>query len=137
MAGKLNADAVLAEADQIIKVWEANTTFALGDVTLSTFKRAEADLAKAVDTMATIETQLTGLKIAREENARALHELCSRARSGFRAVYGPDSTQYEQAGGTRSSDRRRPVRKPQSSRRRHRFGRVGARRCPLIVRDQS
>jgi hypothetical protein len=33
--------------------------------------------------------------------------IVTRARSGFRAIYGPDSTQYEQAGGTRSSDRRR------------------------------
>jgi hypothetical protein len=40
-----------------------------------------------------------------------LGEWVTRARSGFRAVYGPDSTQYEQAGGTRSSERKKPVRK--------------------------
>ncbi|HWT01590.1 MAG TPA: hypothetical protein VN256_15190 [Pyrinomonadaceae bacterium] len=34
--------------------------------------------------------------------------IIARARSGFRATYGPDSTQYEQAGGTRSSERKRP-----------------------------
>ena len=111
MAGKLNADSVLADAAQIIKVWEVNPSFALGDVTLATFKRAETELTKAMDAIGTLETQLTGLRITREEGTRVLNELCSRARSGFRAIYGPDSTQYEQAGGTRASERRRPARK--------------------------
>ena len=37
-----------------------------------------------------------------------------RARSGFKSAYGLDSTQYEQAGGTRKSERKRPVRRAQS-----------------------
>jgi hypothetical protein len=35
----------------------------------------------------------------------------TRVLSGFRAVNGPNSTQYEQAGGTRQSERRKPTRK--------------------------
>lgn len=31
--------------------------------------------------------------------------------SAAKAHYGPDSSQYEQAGGTRQSDRKRPTRK--------------------------
>ena len=35
----------------------------------------------------------------------------TRIRSAMRGVFGPDSTQYEQAGGTRRSERKRPARK--------------------------
>ncbi|MBD0369930.1 MAG: hypothetical protein ICV60_03685 [Pyrinomonadaceae bacterium] len=35
----------------------------------------------------------------------------TRALSGYRAIYGPNSSQYEQAGGTRSSERKRPTKK--------------------------
>ena len=42
----------------------------------------------------------------RDDQAYNLNQLVTRARSGFRAVYGPDSSQYEQAGGTRSSERK-------------------------------
>ena len=38
-------------------------------------------------------------------NRHILSDLVQRARAGFKAVYGPDSTQYEQAGGTRRSER--------------------------------
>jgi hypothetical protein len=40
----------------------------------------------------------------RTENARML--------AGIGAQFGPDSSEYEQAGGTRQSERKRPVRKP-------------------------
>jgi hypothetical protein len=55
--------------------------------------------------------ELTALINEREAQASTVQELIVRARSGFKSVYGPDSTQYEQAGGTRKSDRKRPVRK--------------------------
>jgi len=41
--------------------------------------------------------------------------LVTRARSGIRSVFGPDSTQYEQAGGTRTSERKTPTRKPKTA----------------------
>jgi len=33
------------------------------------------------------------------------------AHSGIRAQFGPDSSQYEEAGGVRKSERKRPARK--------------------------
>jgi hypothetical protein len=59
-------------------------------------------------------TELTGLMDVRDDHARTLSDLVTRVRSGVRAIYGPDSPQYEQAGGVRRSERKRPVRKPKS-----------------------
>ena len=38
-------------------------------------------------------------------------QLTTRARSGIRGFFGPDSDEYEQAGGTRTSERKKPTRK--------------------------
>ena len=41
-----------------------------------------------------------------------LREMNRRALSAVEAQYGPDSSEYELVGGTRQSERKRPVRKP-------------------------
>ena len=41
----------------------------------------------------------------------ALNDLTSRTLKGVESRYGKDSNEYEKAGGTRKSDRKRPVRK--------------------------
>lgn len=111
MATKVSADGVLADASLIINAWTANPDFKLGDLTLAKFKSNFDGLETANVSVETERTELTGLLPDRDDQAPALHELITRARSGFRAIYGPDSTQYEQAGGTRASERKRPVRK--------------------------
>jgi hypothetical protein len=42
----------------------------------------------------------------------SLRDANKRLLAAAEAHYGPDSSQYEQAGGTRQRDRKRPVRKP-------------------------
>jgi len=49
--------------------------------------------------------ELQGLMNQRDDTVRQLRECITRARAGFKATYGPDLTHYEQAGGTRSSER--------------------------------
>jgi hypothetical protein len=102
---------VLADAENIVNVWSTNSDFKLGEITLPKFKEASANLQEADSTVEAKRTELTALIIDRDSQAAALNEWVSRARSGFRAVYGPDSTQYQQAGGTRASERRKPVRR--------------------------
>ncbi len=114
MAMKVSADGVLAEATLIINTWTANADFKLGDITLAKFKSAFDGLDTANTAVETRRTELTGLMNDRDDQAAELNEWVTRARSGFRAVYGPDSTQYEQAGGTRSSERKKPSRRPKT-----------------------
>jgi len=44
----------------------------------------------------------------RDDKARQLSEYITRFRSLMRAIYGPDSKEYGQAGGTRVRDRKAP-----------------------------
>ena len=111
MSTKAQPGSVLVDANQIINVWTANPDFKLGDITLPKFKAGYDGLQEADNAVEAKRTELTALINERDSQALALQELVTRARSGFRAVYGPDSTQYEQAGGTRTSARKKPVRK--------------------------
>jgi hypothetical protein len=102
---------LLREAQKITNTWTANPTFSLGATTLADFQAALTALQQADATVEMKRTELKGLIDARDDKAAALTDLVTRARSGFRAVYGADSAQYEQAGGTRKSERKRPTRR--------------------------
>lgn len=49
-----------------------------------------------------------------QRDERELQTESARMLAGIGAHFGPDSTEYELAGGTRKSERKRPVRKPKS-----------------------
>jgi hypothetical protein len=103
---------VLDGAAKIKATWTANPTFALGEITLTTFATLHDKVADAEATIDAKRHELQGLLDQRDDDARALQDLTSRALSGFRAVYGPDSPQYDQAGGTRRSERAPQKRAP-------------------------
>jgi hypothetical protein len=56
--------------------------------------------------------ELGVLRNHRDDQTVKVNELCTRARSGVRAFFGPDSSEYELVGGTRTSERKKPQRKP-------------------------
>ena len=111
MPRKYSFDTTLADGEQIERVWAENPTFSLGEVTLTKLQTRLKDLREKRDQAETLRTQLTALTNDLNTQTAELATINTRARSGFRAVYGPDSTQYEQAGGTRASERKRPSKK--------------------------
>ncbi len=56
--------------------------------------------------------QLEGLLDQRDDAAAVLSGYNTRALSAIRGIFGPDSAEYDQAGGTRTGERKTPVRKP-------------------------
>ena len=96
---------VLNDASKIMDVWNANPDFTLGTTTKDVMTTAITTLATAHAAVETKRTEMTDLLNQRDSQIAAMTQLVTRARSGVRAVYGPDSSQYEQAGGTRTSDR--------------------------------
>lgn len=110
MATKYSPDTVLADAGKIIDTWTANTDFHLGTVKLADFKKQRDALIEANSAVEAKRNELSGLMGQRDDEAGKMNELVTRARSGFRAIYGADSAQYKQAGGTRSSERKSPRR---------------------------
>jgi len=112
MARNRSLEDIIAEAERIVRVWEANPTFALGDVTLAKFKAEVDDLRDTRGQTEEARRKVTELVNTTNGKAVAVAGVTTRALSGIRAVYGPDSSQYEEAGGTRSSERRKAAKKP-------------------------
>lgn len=106
---------VLTDANRIVDTWNANTDFTLGSITLAKFTEARDALAAADAEVESKRTELAALLNARDERHAVMQDLVTRMRAGFKAVYGPDSTQYEQAGGTRRSERASNSRKVKPS----------------------
>jgi hypothetical protein len=104
-------DEVIAEAEKIDRVWEANPTFSLGELTREKFKAELDALRDAREQLEEARRQVTNLSNVTNERAEVVNSYVTRALSGVRAVFGPDSTQYEEAGGTRSSERKTPRKK--------------------------
>ncbi|HJR07845.1 MAG TPA: hypothetical protein VJ842_11330 [Pyrinomonadaceae bacterium] len=111
MPTKYPFDTVLTNSEQIARAWAENPTFSLNEVTLAKLQAKITDARQKRDQIETLRMQLTALSNELNTQTAELASINTRARSGFRAVYGPDSTQYELAGGTRASERKRPSKK--------------------------
>ena len=114
MASKVSADKALTDSSSIEKVWKANSDLKLGKnpdtVALADY---QASIKAVNDFNARIEelrSQLNGLLDNRDDAALELSGYNTRALSAIRGIFGPDSAEYDQAGGTRSSERKTPVR---------------------------
>jgi hypothetical protein len=105
-------DAILAEAEQIARVWTDNPSFAISGVTLAQFQTMIAGLRTQQGETEDLRARLTGALNETNTRSQAVTDLTTRARAGIRGFFGPDSTQYEQAGGTRRSERKPRTRKP-------------------------
>jgi hypothetical protein len=103
---KAATNEALVDGKKVHDVWAANPEFVMKDVTLENFTAAMADAQAADDAVETLRGQLTALLNARDAKNATLTEMTTRAMSGIRGFFGPDSDQYEQAGGTRSSERK-------------------------------
>ena len=104
--GKITTARILSQAQKIASVWEANPTFVMGTVTKDGLNAAITSLLNATATVESKRTEMTGLMNGRDDAARALSDLITRARSGVRAAFGTDSPEYEQVGGIRKSERK-------------------------------
>jgi uncharacterized coiled-coil protein SlyX len=111
MPTKYSVDTVLTDSERIARVWTDNPNFALGEVTLQSLQTKITEARQKRDQLEALRMQMTALTNDLSDRTSDLAAINTRAKSGFRAVYGPDSTQYEQAGGTRASDRRNARRK--------------------------
>ena len=97
----------LSQAEQIARVWAETPDFALGDLTLEKFQTLIADLRNFSGETEGLRTRLTAAINNTNAKVAEVTDAITRSRSGFRAAFGPDSTKYEQVGGTRRSERKR------------------------------
>jgi hypothetical protein len=108
MARGKSLDEVIEDGEKIVRVWEANPTFTLGEITLAQLKTLLEALRAQRKQLEDLRAQVTVLVNDTQTKADSVLDITTRARGGIRAVFGPDSNQYELAGGTRSSERKTP-----------------------------
>ena len=114
MARNINPKVTMTEGKTVQTVWAGIPSFEMGDVGAKEFSATYNEAVVLNDAYDKHELELTGIREHRDDKLRQLNELVTRFRSGMRSTYGPDSPQYEQAGGTRTSNRKPPRRKPQN-----------------------
>ena len=114
MPTKVSADQALEDSTGIAKVWKANPAMALGKspekVELKDYQASIKAVGDLNDEIDEVRHQLSGLIDDRDDAALTLSAYNTRALSAIRGIFGPDSTGYDHAGGTRTSERKKPVR---------------------------
>jgi len=112
---KKTLDSVLADADRLAQVWSENAKFSLGDLTLANLKDKIAELRTVKQTRDETKVKLSKLIDDTNDLMKLIDSYNTRGRSGMKAIFGPDSAQYAQVGGTRQSERKPPAsKKPKS-----------------------
>ncbi len=119
MASKVSVEVVLNDAASIEKVWKANPDLKLGRdgdaVTLADYEASIQTVNDLNRQIADLRHALEGLKDRRDDAAARLSGYNTRALSAIRGIFGPDSIEYDQAGGVRTSERKRPTRRKASA----------------------
>ena len=105
-------DDIKAQAEQLLRVWDENANLALGDLTKAQFQALLTAFNTTRASVDGLRTQLTKGVNDLNDQGNQIAAITVRARSVARGQYGPDSTQYEQLGGTRASERK--PRKPKT-----------------------
>lgn len=101
-------DSVIEGAEKVIRVWEANPAFSLGEITLAVLKEKLEELKTLRTRRDDLRAELGAVTNDLTNQRNDVNGLVSRVISGIRAVFGPNSNQYDGAGGTRPIDRKKP-----------------------------
>jgi hypothetical protein len=101
-------DSIIEGAEKVIRVWEANPTFSLGEITLVKLKEMVEDLKALRTQRDNLRAELGSVTNDLDNKRSEVNAVITRAVSGVRAVFGPNSNQYEKVGGTRTDDRKKP-----------------------------
>ena len=104
-------DKLLADAEAASRVWKANPELKLKDLDFQTYENLRQGFQTAVNRVTGLEAEISREIHNRDNMAEELNAMNIRLRSAARGYFGPDSSEYEELGGTRASDRRRPTRR--------------------------
>jgi len=104
---------LLQEAGKVKEALEQISTPLPGGISAQAAADAIAKLNDAVAKLDALNAEQKKLVNEKGATARALTDFITRARLAIKVACGDDSSEYEMAGGTRKSERKKPVRKPQ------------------------
>jgi hypothetical protein len=111
MAKGFSAD-YLGEVAGLLAAWEKiDASLKVGDLTLEGAKQKLAEAQTLDRQVADLDLERVAAVNKRDDVFKYLRDATTRVRSMVRAVYGPDSSEYEEVGGTRASERKPRTRK--------------------------
>ena len=113
MGKKLYPSNVLKEAIDAEEAWkQIDEELAFGKLNIAGLVMDINGIEHSQHELAALETQLTEVRNRRDAFYLSAWDKVKRMRAGIKGTYGDDSTEYELAGGTRRSDRKRARRSP-------------------------
>lgn len=104
---KLTVATVLEAARKVLFVWNNNPTFSVQAFEKTDVEASVTKVEALEAEIADLQSRLSGLIDERNNELAALNQFATRFKSAVRGVFGPDSVEYGQVGGTRTSERKR------------------------------
>jgi len=101
----------LVEMRRILQVLPKLAAKLPADLDEKSLTGAADDLEKKIGEVKRLNALRTEAMNLRDDAVARINDLTKRVRAAVKGAYGDDSTEYELVGGTRLSDRKRPVRK--------------------------
>jgi hypothetical protein len=103
---------LLQEAGMVKEALEKIGGTLPGGVTVQDLVKKIEELNAVVVKVDALNAEKTKLVNSKIDATAALSSFLVQARLAIKVQYGADSSEYDMAGGTRSSERKRPIRKP-------------------------
>lgn len=97
----------LERTAKALRVWQANPEMKLKDLTPKEYQAQYDRMIELQPEIQELEEKLTPLRNERDALETTLSKNTTRVRGGIRSYFGEDSDEYELAGGTRASERRK------------------------------
>jgi hypothetical protein len=110
MSNNKSDNNLVTEAQCVLHFWEQHPELKLKDSTCAAFKLLQEAFRTTGDEVVAQENRLRLVLAERDAQSAEVKDVVTRLRSAVRGFYGPDSSEYHEVGGTRQSDRKRPVR---------------------------
>ena len=99
----------------VLEAWKhIDTSLLIGSLDQASLASDLEQVNATLTQITALEAQLTSLRNTRDTLYRQVWDKTKRVRNGIKAIYGDDSAQYDLIGGTRTSDRKSPTRKPKT-----------------------
>jgi hypothetical protein len=118
MGKKLYPTDTLKQAQSIVGAWKLiDPSLKVGALTLEAVAANVATVQDLRQKIIQLQTQLIDIRNQRDAATIELWRKVKQTRYGIKGFYGDDSSEYKLAGGTRSSEKKKPRRKsiPDSS----------------------
>lgn len=100
---KKTVDSVIADAERLAQVWSENAKFSMGDVTLTALNGEITKLRTLKQSRDQTRVDLSKLVDDTNDQMNFVDDLTNRGRNTTKGIFGSDSPQYAQVGGTRKA----------------------------------